>query len=554
VIVRTARGHYDLAPMTASPTPTSRRLGQAAVDEAIRSLGKLKLKPKADSMLRVVVGFSALRNGLPSNYEPTGSDLRNTVADLFQIVDSPQKEFPGTISLRGSGGSPVWLTNDAYRGSWMDYAGPNKPGRILFDDEDWRKPLRSDAVPTVAATKGKADSWPPRDAIAAIICRKTEFDPSSSWDDVIEVARNKVGLSRNDFESITSDPELAVAPFDGPEWNPDNLPKDLRPASASTVEQSEKTLDELPEHVQQDVRRVLDGLRRHGQSAIVALAGVPGTSKSFVARIAARAFAAPECLLEIQFSPGYTYEEFIEGPRFASRGKLETFDGTFRAFNQKALDNPDKQYVLLIEELSRADLPRVLGELLTYLEYRGDDDVFTTMYRRDETMRVAPNLALLATYNPTDRSAVSIDAAMIRRMRVLSFPPSTALLREMLTDAGVDAAVIDKLVELFEACRDAATPDRFDEAMPFGHAVFHDVRGEEDLHALWWEQLRPILIRPRTPQHELYETIRDHYPWHTGPDYRVPPAGSAEGPVDAPATAPTQPEVAQPSPAGPATT
>jgi 5-methylcytosine-specific restriction protein B len=524
VIVLTARGHYDLPPMSATPTPQSRRLGQSAVDEAIRCLGKLKLKPKADSMLRVLLGFSALRKGHPPDYEPSGSDLRNTVADLFQIVDSPQKEFPGTISLRGSGGSPVWLTNDAYRGSWMDYAGPNKPGRILFDDQDWRKPLRSDAVSTVAAAKGKADTWPPRDVFAALIFRNTEFDPSSSWDDVIEAARNKVGLSSDDFEMITSDPALTIGPFEGPEWSPDNLPKDLRPASASTVAQSEKTLDELPEHVQYEVRRVLDALRRHGESAIVALAGVPGTSKSYVARIAARAYAAPDCLVEIQFSPGYTYEEFIEGPRFASGGKLETFDGVFRLFNQKALDNPDKQFVLLIEELSRADLPRVLGELLTYLEYRGDDDVFTTMYQREGKMRVAPNLALLATYNPTDRSAVSIDAAIIRRMRVLSFPPRTALLREMLTDAGVDTAAIDKLVELFDACRDAATPDRFDEAMPFGHAIFHDVRGEEDLHALWWEQLRPVLIRPRTPQHELYETIRDHYPWHVNPDYRLPSA------------------------------
>jgi 5-methylcytosine-specific restriction enzyme B len=244
-----------------------------------------------------------------------------------------------------------------------------------------------------------------------------------------------------------------------------------------------------------------------------------------VARIAAKAHASAGCLREIQFSPGYTYEEFIEGPRFGDALKVETVPGAFLELNTRALDAPDKQFVLLIEEFSRADLPKVLGELLTYIEYRGDDDTFTTMYSRDHETRVAPNLAVLATYNPTDRSAVTVDAAIIRRLRILNFPPDTDLLREILQDNGIDAQVIAQLVAMFEACKAMTTPERFDDEMPFGHAVFSTVESEEDLYELWEQELRPLLLRPRTPPHPLYETIRESYPWRLGPDETVVQAG-----------------------------
>lgn len=519
--------------MAVPATTAPRRISHEVVQEAIRTIGKLKLKPQADSMLRVLLGFSALRKSKPSSYETDSADLRVVVQRIFQVLDGP-KEFPGTLTLRGSGGLPSWLTNDSYRGSWQDYAGPNGGGRRLFEDDDYRKPLRSDAVSRVAAVRGRADTWPPRDALAAIVLRDQALDPALNWNDLIDLARDEFGLSPTDWNSITSTPALAaLEPFDGPEWDPSNLSSDLRPASGSTVAQTETTLDSLADEVKTAVSRVIDALRRHGQSKIVALAGVPGTSKTFVGRIAARAFASPGCLLEIQFSPGYTYEEFIEGPRFTGAGNVETVDGLFRDFNKRALDHPDQQFVLLIEELSRADIPKVFGELLTFVEYRGVDDEFTTMYRRNETTRVAPNLAILATYNPTDRSAVTIDGAILRRLRVLSFPPSTLLLREMLANNGVDDLVIAALVDLFEACRNAATPERFEEAMPFGHAVFHEVESEEDLYDLWWQELRPILIRPRTPQHELYETIRERYPWAADPDFRLPKnAATPEASVD----------------------
>lgn len=520
--------------MAESP-PANRRLAHAAVEAAIRAIAGTSLKTQADSMLRVLLAFRALHaHGAPPEVDTAA--LRDVVGELFTVLPTPDgvsdKRFKGTLQLRGSQGGPSWMNNDSYRGSFEDYAGPTSVGRHLFEDENWRNNVRGDAVETVAGTLGKNNKWPPRDAVAAVALRNRTLDSALGWDEISDLARQRFGLTPEEWTQITSPPTLEVEPFDGPAWDPDKLSSDLRHPGAEHASEAEHLIEGEPPHLADAVKRVLDALDKYGNHAIVALAGVPGTSKSHVGRRAAAAYASEGCLREIQFSPGYSYEEFIEGPRFKADLDVEVVPGAFLELSDQALVAPDKQYVLLIEEFSRADLPKVLGELLTYVEYRKPDDEFTTMYRRDKKTRVAPNLAILATYNPADRSAVAIDAAIIRRLRILNFPPDLKFLREILAGNGVDGAVIDALEKMFEACRQQAGPDRFEEVMPFGHAVFSHVETEKDLYEIWHSELKHILVRPHTPPHELYETIRDQYPWRSAATVSVvahPPQDAASG-------------------------
>jgi 5-methylcytosine-specific restriction protein B len=496
---------------------TGRRIAHAAVEAAIEAIVATTLRPKTDSMLRAFLGFKAIhRDGYKAGVD--GSDLKRVVHELFTVLPTPggvpEEKFSGTLALRGSQGQPLWLRNDSYRGSFQDYVGPESPGRAMFEDEDWREEMREGAVDVVVETLGGARySWPPREALAAIALRNDSLDPALGGDAIDELARARFGVSAEEWKKVTSSRALGVGFFEGDPWDSAKLATELCPPGVEKAKESEAQIEELPAHLRAQVEKVRSALDEHGHRAIVALAGVPGTSKSYTARIAAKTFASEGCLREIQFSPGYTYEEFIEGPRYGERMEVEIEPGAFLELNERALEDPGHQYVLLIEELTRADVPRVFGELLTYVEYRDEQDTFTTMYKRDRTVRIAPNIAIIATYNPTDRSAVNVDAALVRRMRVIDFPPSTLLLEEILSDNGVDLAVIAKLISMFEACREQAGEDRFDEAMPFGHAVFATVEDEKDLHDLWHEQLKRILVRPHTPRNEFYDTIVEHYPW-----------------------------------------
>src|SRR5579862_5124145 len=151
------------------------------------------------------------------------------------------------------------------------------------------------------------------------------------------------------------------------------------------------------EATEQKIAQVMAACERYGSRAIIALAGVPGTGKSFIASIAAQRFAhEPLLVREIQFHQSFAYEEFIEGMRIDSGGAVNVFPGIFLDWNRCALDDPNQRYVLLIEELTRANISAVLGELMTYLEYR--DRPFVSVYSR-QPVYVAPNLTILATYN-----------------------------------------------------------------------------------------------------------------------------------------------------------
>lgn len=267
---------------------------------------------------------------------------------------------------------------------------------------------------------------------------------------------------------------------------------------------------------------VVSACERYGDRSIIALAGVSGTGKSFVALIAAQRFAGdPLFVREIQFHQSFTYEEFIEGMRIDVEGGVKS--GIFLDWAERAVDDPDHRYVLLIEELTRANISAVLGELMTYLEYR--DRPFMTVYSR-RPFFIPRNLTVLATYNPTDQSALEVDAALLRRMRVIRCPPDPEQLKEMLNGRNLRPEVISHLQNLFETCK-RRFPQEYEHLMPFGHGIFADVQQERpDLSRLWVERIEHMLRSPLREPHPFSDVIAECYPWKDS-DYLVPKAQRA---------------------------
>jgi 5-methylcytosine-specific restriction protein B len=269
---------------------------------------------------------------------------------------------------------------------------------------------------------------------------------------------------------------------------------------------------------EEKIAQVTEACERYGSTAIIALAGVPGTGKSYVASIAAQRFTdEPLLVREIQFHQSFSYEEFIEGMRIGGSGEVAVMPGVFLDWNERASDDPDHRYVLLIEELTRANIAAVLGELLTYIEYR-DRPFFTVYSRRPVT--VAKNLTLVAMYNPTDQSAIEVDAALLRRLRILRCPPSTEQLAEMLSATSLSANTVAALQDIFAKCHEKIG-DAFAVEMPFGHGIFAGVENEKpDLHRLWFERIEPILRQPLREPHHLTAVIEAAYPWRDA-DYET---------------------------------
>ncbi len=128
----------------------------------------------------------------------------------------------------------------------------------------------------------------------------------------------------------------------------------------------------------------------------------------------------------IQFHPSYTYEDFVRGITVKSNGNkvsYETENKVLANFAQKALDSPSSNYVLIIDEINRANLSSVLGELIYALEYRGE--AVESMYEIDGDRKIIlpPNLFIIGTMNTADRSVGQIDYAIRRRFSFVDVLP-----------------------------------------------------------------------------------------------------------------------------------
>lgn len=161
------------------------------------------------------------------------------------------------------------------------------------------------------------------------------------------------------------------------------------------------------------------------------LQGPPGTGKTFIAREMARYLAGEATrVVTVQFHPGTSYEDFVQGlrPDPANPSRFAVVNGPLMRISQMAAAQPDRTFVLLIDEINRGNVPAVFGELYYLLEYR--DELVTLLYGEDHAL--PGNLYLIGTMNTADRSITALDSALRRRFYVRDLAPGSEPLRGVL--------------------------------------------------------------------------------------------------------------------------
>jgi 5-methylcytosine-specific restriction protein B len=149
-------------------------------------------------------------------------------------------------------------------------------------------------------------------------------------------------------------------------------------------------------------------------------------------------------LTMLTFHPSYSYEDFIEGyrPVDAAGGlRLRLEDGILKRVCRQAIQRPGR-YLLLVDEINRANLPKVFGELLTVLESdkRGTPVILP---QSKQALSVPENVFLLGTMNTADRSIKVMDAALRRRFAFIELMPDLELFR----GSDINGLALDDLME-----------------------------------------------------------------------------------------------------------
>lgn len=207
-------------------------------------------------------------------------------------------------------------------------------------------------------------------------------------------------------------------------------------------------------HVSRDwLQECIDLLRDRPQLIFY---GPPGTGKTYLAKELARYLTDAANVTIVQFHPAYSYEDFFEGfrPHGGSGGTVgfTLTPGPLRSLVDRATDNPDAVYVLIVDEINRGNLPKIFGELYFLLEYR--DETIDLLYSSDNTepFSLPKNIIILGTMNTADRSIALVDAAIRRRFAFLPLHPSeqptNGILRSWLAAKGRTAEIADLLDEL----------------------------------------------------------------------------------------------------------
>lgn len=246
----------------------------------------------------------------------------------------------------------------------------------------------------------------------------------------------------------------------------------------------------------------------------------------------------------ITFHPAYSYEEFIEGITVAVEAdgvpckdiQYKLKPGLFKELCKRALaeamgEHPNgkrwkeiyqkyceikkekglidfenaPKYVLIIDEINRGDIAKILGELITLLEadkrIGAENEIIVKLPLSEDSFGVPPNVYIIGTMNTADRSIALLDVALRRRFGFVEMNPDFDVLdkehiaknKETLQKNGV-YDLLGKSVEALKVLNKCLCEDKaIGRDRQIGQSFLFKVFTIDDLDLVWKHEILPLM-------------------------------------------------------------
>ncbi|MFW6297600.1 MAG: McrB family protein [Desulfosalsimonas sp.] len=233
-----------------------------------------------------------------------------------------------------------------------------------------------------------------------------------------------------------------------------------------------------------DLECWINGINRKQQAVIY---GPPGTGKTYVANLIADHLIGGGNGFKklIQFHPEYAYQDFMQGIRPKTKDgtlRYEMIPGVFYKFCQAAEDCGDATCVLIIDEINRANLSRVFGELMYLLEYRNA----SVDLPGGGTFAIPHNVRIIGTMNTADRSIALVDYALRRRFAFLRLAPKYEILVKFHEETGF---ATDKLIQILQEINNQIDDANYE----LGISFFLTENLDDQIEDIWKMEIEPYL-------------------------------------------------------------
>ncbi|MFH2259320.1 AAA family ATPase [Citrobacter freundii] len=429
--------------------------------------------------------FAGAKKGTPILYTENSVDFN--FCDKFLRVNNSNTPYfdPLGMSHRISThphSNVATARKKTFSDKWKAGVFTKKDGNEYFQFEDDYISILTKNM----AKQGRFTKINPEE-LACWLYREYDFENDDDIDNVVSKMKSDFNFDEEEWQALFAD-KNAVTSSKLEQWvkynnkNDSNVIIDIltRDVDGFNIYNTLMAIREVEEMPIVSPDQIIDAMHKLNCKQVV-LQGPPGTGKTYLAKQTAMQIiqtdlttcrsnlssVAPDKYWGIlQFHPSYGYEDFIQ--RMVPQQKtgeamhIEIVDMPFIIACKTAESIKPKPFVLIVDEMNRADLQKVFGELMYALEYR--EEPLTLQYSR-EPLLIPDNLYVIGTMNTADSSVVQVDYAIRRRFVFFDVPPDSQVISQSIEDEQTKKVAI----ELFKATNAACNNHpRFS----IGHSYF----------------------------------------------------------------------------------